>query len=95
MRMHVARSFPTPQPVMLVNYMLVALLLCVGNLRFPSQILHDFPCPENRPLEKVMTVETSGVFYQLGISNIPPPTPVPDARDVPSVVVYGTGYELA
>jgi hypothetical protein len=38
---------------MLANQMLMALFLGIGNLRFPSPILHDFLGPEDSILETV------------------------------------------
>jgi hypothetical protein len=75
--------------------MLMALFLSVGYFCLPPPTLHDFLGPKDSLLEKVMTIDTVGIFNQVGILDIPPPITVAYFRDVPSVVVYGTGYELA
>jgi hypothetical protein len=80
---------------MLVNQMLMALFLGIGNLGVPSPFLHDFPGPENGILIAVMTVDSVGIFDQVGIFDIPPPITITDTRNIPGGVVNGTGYELA
>jgi hypothetical protein len=80
---------------MLVNQMLMALFLGIGNLGVPSLFLHDFPGPENGIFKMVMTVDVAWIFNQVGIIDIPPPITITDTRDVPGGVADGTGYELA
>ena len=75
--------------------MLMALFLYLGDFRFPSTSLHDFPGTKNGILEKVMTIDAVGVFNQMGIVDVPPLITITDTRDVPRGVIDGTGYELA
>jgi hypothetical protein len=81
---------------MLIDQMLVALFLGIGNLRLPTPFLHDFPCSKDGILKKVMTVEMGGIFDQVGIVDVPPSITITITytRDVPGGMANGTGYEL-
>jgi hypothetical protein len=76
--------------------MLVTLFLCLGNLRFPSPILHDVPGSKNGVFVMVVSIDASGIFNQVVIFYVPPmPIAVTDSRNIPGGVANGTGYELA
>ena len=80
---------------MLVNQVLVALLLGIGNLGIPATFLHDFPGPVNRILIAVITVDLAGVFNKVGVFNVSPSITITNSGNGPGGVANGTGYELA
>ena len=82
---------------MLVHQMFMALFLGIGNLRFPSSLLHDLLSSKDSVFETVMTVEAVGIFEQVGVFDVPPSImiTITDTGDVPGGVANSTDYELA
>ena len=80
---------------MLVNHVLVALLLGVGEFGVPSTLFHDLLDSENGVFVVVMTVDAVQVFHQVTVFDVPPAIPITDFRDVPCGVANGAGDELA
>lgn len=80
---------------MLVNQMLVALLLGIGDLRIPSTFLHDSFGAENGFLITIMAVDVGGIFDQVAVFDVSPSVTVTNLGNVPGGVVDGAGDELA
>ena len=64
--------------IMLVNQMLMALFLGIGNLGVPSTLLHNLLGPKDGFFKAIMTVEVSGIFDQVWVVDIPPAITITD-----------------